>query len=188
MAHPKRCGESLLGRIAGKSSFPPNTRSVPIPATPMGAATIARAWFGQSRRVFKDSRRIASTCSTCTSGTVRHRSKKFCERWMTLFARERFSTWECRILLRGKPQECKPSPSFAVGLRSCKAEGTSGHRGDSKLEQLENNLGSLDAHLSPEQMKRLDDISRVSMGFPHELLANPTIKQTIHGGVEVQRK
>ncbi len=60
--------------------------------------------------------------------------------------------------------------------------------GASKLEQLENNLGSLDAHLSPEQMKRLDDISRVSMGFPHELLANPTIKQTIHGGVEVQRK
>src|SRR6266403_5404480 len=88
MAHPKRCWESFLGRSAGKSSYPPNTRSVPIPATPMVAATIARAWFGQSRRVFKDSKRIASTCSTCTSGTVRHRSKKFCERWMTLFARE----------------------------------------------------------------------------------------------------
>jgi diketogulonate reductase-like aldo/keto reductase len=60
--------------------------------------------------------------------------------------------------------------------------------GASKLEQLQNNLGSLNAHLSPDQIKRLDDISRVEMGFPHQHLANPTIKRTISGGVEVQRK
>jgi aryl-alcohol dehydrogenase-like predicted oxidoreductase len=60
--------------------------------------------------------------------------------------------------------------------------------GASKLEQLENNLGSLNTHLSPDQIKRLDDISRVEMGFPHAILANPTIKQTISGGVEVHRK
>jgi aryl-alcohol dehydrogenase-like predicted oxidoreductase len=60
--------------------------------------------------------------------------------------------------------------------------------GASKLAQLEDNLGSLNTHLSPDQIKRLDDISRVEMGFPHAILANPTIKQTIAGGVEVLRR
>jgi hypothetical protein len=31
-------------------------------------------------------------------------------------------------------------------------------------------------------------MSRVEMAFPHEHLANPTIKQTIHGEVELQHK
>jgi aryl-alcohol dehydrogenase-like predicted oxidoreductase len=60
--------------------------------------------------------------------------------------------------------------------------------GASKLELLENNLGTLNTHLRPGQIKRLDEISRVEMGFPHAILANPTIKQTIAGGVEVHRK
>jgi aryl-alcohol dehydrogenase-like predicted oxidoreductase len=60
--------------------------------------------------------------------------------------------------------------------------------GASKLEQLENNLGSLNTPLGPDQLKRLDDISRIAMGYPHEHLANPTIQQHISGGVEVRRK
>src|ERR1700730_2386058 len=60
--------------------------------------------------------------------------------------------------------------------------------GASKIEQLENNLGSLNTHLSSDQIKRLDDMSRIAMGFPHEHLANPTIQQMISGGVEVRRK
>jgi hypothetical protein len=57
-----------------------------------------------------------------------------------------------------------------------------------KLEQLENNLGSLNTHLSPDQIKRLDDISRIAMGYPHEHLANPAVQQQIFGGVEIHRK
>jgi hypothetical protein len=60
--------------------------------------------------------------------------------------------------------------------------------GASKLEQLENNLAALNTRLSPDQIKRLDDISRVEMGFPHAVLANPSIKQMIFGEVEVRRK
>jgi len=60
--------------------------------------------------------------------------------------------------------------------------------GASKVEQLQNNLDALNTRLSPDQIKRLDDISRVEMGFPHATLANPSIKQIIFGGVEVQRK
>jgi aryl-alcohol dehydrogenase-like predicted oxidoreductase len=60
--------------------------------------------------------------------------------------------------------------------------------GASKLEQLENNLDALNTQLSPDQINRLDDISRVEMGFPHAVLANPSIKQMIFGGVEVHPK
>jgi hypothetical protein len=60
--------------------------------------------------------------------------------------------------------------------------------GASKLEQLQNNLDALNTQLSPDQIKRLDDISRVEIGFPHAVLANPSIKQMIFGGVEVHRK
>jgi len=33
----------------------------------------------------------------------------------------------------------------------------------------------------------INEARRVEMGFPHAILANPTIKQTISGGVEVHR-
>ena len=85
--------------------------------------------------------------------------------------------------------EVKKSPAqVALAWLLSKSTVTSVLLGASKLEQLENNLGSLHTHLGPDQIKRLDDISSVEMGFPHAILANPTIKQTISGGVEVNRK
>jgi aryl-alcohol dehydrogenase-like predicted oxidoreductase len=85
--------------------------------------------------------------------------------------------------------EVQKSPAqVALAWLLSKPTVTSVLLGASKLEQLENNLGSLNTPLSPDQIKRLDAISRVDMGFPHEHLANPMIKQTISGGVEVHRK
>jgi aryl-alcohol dehydrogenase-like predicted oxidoreductase len=85
--------------------------------------------------------------------------------------------------------EVQKSPvQVALAWLLSKSTVTSVLLGASKLAQLENNLGSLNTHLSPDQIQRLDDISRVEMGFPHAILANPTIKQTISGGVEVHRK
>src|SRR6202011_2868921 len=82
--------------------------------------------------------------------------------------------------------EIQKSPSqVALAWLLSKSAVTSVLLGASKLEQLENNLGSLNTHLSPDQIKRLDDISRIAMGYPHEHLANPTIQQQISGGVEV---
>jgi aryl-alcohol dehydrogenase-like predicted oxidoreductase len=82
----------------------------------------------------------------------------------------------------------KSAAQVALAWLLSKPTVTSVLLGASKLEQLENNLGSLNTHLSPDQIQRLDDVSRVEMGFPHAILANPTIKQTISGGVEVQRR
>jgi aryl-alcohol dehydrogenase-like predicted oxidoreductase len=85
--------------------------------------------------------------------------------------------------------EVQKSPAqVALAWLLSKSTVTSVLLGASKLEQLENNLGALNTHLGPEQIERLDELSRIEMGFPHEHLANPTIRQTISGGVEVQRR
>jgi hypothetical protein len=61
--------------------------------------------------------------------------------------------------------ELKKSPAqVALAWLLSKSTVTSVLLGASKLEQLENNLCSLNTHLSPDQIKRLDDISRVEMG------------------------
>jgi aryl-alcohol dehydrogenase-like predicted oxidoreductase len=50
------------------------------------------------------------------------------------------------------------------------------------LRQIEDTLGSLDLTLTPEQMNRLDGASRIEPGFPHDFLAQPAIRELIHGG------
>jgi aryl-alcohol dehydrogenase-like predicted oxidoreductase len=85
--------------------------------------------------------------------------------------------------------EVQESPAqVALAWLLSKSTVTSVLLGASKLEQLENNLDALNTRLSLDQIKRLDDISRVEMGFPHAALANPSIKQIIFGGVEIHRK
>jgi aryl-alcohol dehydrogenase-like predicted oxidoreductase len=37
--------------------------------------------------------------------------------------------------------------------------------------QLDDNLGCLDLELAPEQRARLDEVSRIELGFPHDFLA-----------------
>lgn len=60
--------------------------------------------------------------------------------------------------------------------------------GASKIKQLEDNLGSIDVKLSADQVRRLDDVSQIALGFPHETLANPVNKEMITGGFEIYRK
>jgi aryl-alcohol dehydrogenase-like predicted oxidoreductase len=48
-------------------------------------------------------------------------------------------------------------------------------------EQLEGNLGCLEVELSAEQLDRLDAVSRVDLGFPHEFLRKDPIRGYVHG-------
>jgi aryl-alcohol dehydrogenase-like predicted oxidoreductase len=50
------------------------------------------------------------------------------------------------------------------------------------LKQLEDNLGALDVSLSAEQRARLEEVSAITLGFPHDLLRQPTMVQSITGG------
>ena len=57
--------------------------------------------------------------------------------------------------------------------------------GARKLTQLEDNLQSLEIAFSPEQLRRLDKVSSVPMGFPGDIL-NSAISDSLFGGMRDQ--
>jgi aryl-alcohol dehydrogenase-like predicted oxidoreductase len=54
--------------------------------------------------------------------------------------------------------------------------------GARKLSQIQDNLGCLEVKLSADQAERLEKISEIEYGFPHDFLAKPTIRDYVHGG------
>ena len=61
--------------------------------------------------------------------------------------------------------------------------------GARNLGQIQDNLSSLTLLLSEDTMSRLDRVSAVSLGFPHDFLSSPMIRQMVHGTevVEIPR-
>lgn len=55
--------------------------------------------------------------------------------------------------------------------------------GARKLSQLEDNLASLDLELSTEQLKILDEASRVDLGFPYDLYNRQLVAGFRYGGM-----
>jgi aryl-alcohol dehydrogenase-like predicted oxidoreductase len=53
------------------------------------------------------------------------------------------------------------------------------------LDQLQDVLGSLEVELSAEHLSRLDELSRIELGFPYNLLAGPD-GQVVYGDLEPQ--
>jgi aryl-alcohol dehydrogenase-like predicted oxidoreductase len=56
--------------------------------------------------------------------------------------------------------------------------------GATKSGQLADNLASLGLTLGDAHLARLDDVSAVEMGFPHDFLADETIENVIFGGTK----
>ncbi len=54
--------------------------------------------------------------------------------------------------------------------------------GAKKASQIEDNLKSIDIKLTKEQLQRLDTISKIECGFPHDFLSSDRIKDLIYGG------
>jgi aryl-alcohol dehydrogenase-like predicted oxidoreductase len=54
--------------------------------------------------------------------------------------------------------------------------------GARKVSQIKDNLGCLDFELTREQLKRLDEKSRIELGFPHDFLASEFIQNILYGG------
>ncbi|MEH1888585.1 MAG: aldo/keto reductase [Nostoc sp.] len=54
--------------------------------------------------------------------------------------------------------------------------------GARKLTQFQDNLASLDVSLSPEHLQRLDEVSQIELGFPHDFLQNDVIRDRLFGG------
>jgi aryl-alcohol dehydrogenase-like predicted oxidoreductase len=54
--------------------------------------------------------------------------------------------------------------------------------GARKLTQFQDNLASLDVTLSPEHLQRLNEVSKIELGFPHEFLQSEMIRDRLFGG------
>ena len=55
--------------------------------------------------------------------------------------------------------------------------------GARKLSQLQDNLASLDLTLSADQLKTLDEASRIELGFPHDFYATEGVRALAYGGL-----
>lgn len=56
--------------------------------------------------------------------------------------------------------------------------------GAREIEQLKDNLASLDLKLTADQRKRLDMVSRIQMGFPHDFLNKELVQAFSFGGLK----
>ncbi|MEV5982523.1 aldo/keto reductase [Streptomyces sp. NPDC052114] len=54
--------------------------------------------------------------------------------------------------------------------------------------QLEDNLGALDVDFTDAQLARLDEVSAVELGFPHDLLASARSRTLVHGDMKVEAR
>lgn len=54
--------------------------------------------------------------------------------------------------------------------------------GARKVSQAKDNLACLDFTLPGEFMKRLDEVSKIELGFPHDFLAKKAVSDFLHGG------
>jgi len=55
--------------------------------------------------------------------------------------------------------------------------------GARRLSQVRDNLGCLDVTLSEEHLRRLDEVSRIELGFPHDFYADPVRRDRLFGGL-----
>ena len=55
--------------------------------------------------------------------------------------------------------------------------------GARKLSQLQDNLASLDLRLTADQLKTLDEASRIEPGFPRDLYVKVMVRAIRYGGV-----
>ncbi|MFE7115404.1 aldo/keto reductase [Streptomyces sp. NPDC057654] len=54
--------------------------------------------------------------------------------------------------------------------------------------QLEDNLGALDVDFTAAQLARLDEISAIELGFPHDLLASAPMRKATAGDLKIEAR
>ena len=78
-------------------------------------------------------------------------------------------------------KEANRSPVQAA-LNWLRQRGTLPILGASNVGQVQDALGCLDWQLNAPQMERLDKVSAIRLGFPHEFLTSPPVLKFFYGG------
>jgi aryl-alcohol dehydrogenase-like predicted oxidoreductase len=55
--------------------------------------------------------------------------------------------------------------------------------GARKLSQVQDNLASIDLHLSGDHLRRLDEVSGIELGFPHDFFTKDMVRGFAYGGM-----
>jgi aryl-alcohol dehydrogenase-like predicted oxidoreductase len=79
----------------------------------------------------------------------------------------------------------RPLAQVALAWVSAQPGMTAPILGASKLDQLHDNLSSLEIRLTPEQLQTLDESSAIDPGFPYSIFT-PEINRSIFGGTSVR--
>ncbi|GAP98045.1 aldo/keto reductase [Leptolyngbya sp. NIES-2104] len=80
---------------------------------------------------------------------------------------------------------CSPS-QLALSWLKAQSDNIIPIIGARKLSQFQDNLDCLSVEISPEQLQRLDEISKIEPGFPHDFLASDMIRDRLFGGTYSQ--
>ncbi|HEV2178517.1 MAG TPA: aldo/keto reductase [Terriglobia bacterium] len=73
--------------------------------------------------------------------------------------------------------------SSQVALNWLRSKGAIPIIGGRRVDQIKENLACLNFMLPDEHVLRLDNISRIELGFPHDFLANDTVRNFVFGGM-----
>lgn len=77
----------------------------------------------------------------------------------------------------------RPASHVALGWIRQQANGIIPIVGAQDARQLEENLAGLDLRLSEEQLQRLDEISKIEPGYPHDFLAREDTRERVYGSL-----
>jgi aryl-alcohol dehydrogenase-like predicted oxidoreductase len=77
----------------------------------------------------------------------------------------------------------RPASHVALGWIRQHGNGIIPIVGAQDTRQLEENLACLDLRLSEEQLQRLDQISKIEPGYPHDLLAREDTRERVYGNL-----
>lgn len=78
-------------------------------------------------------------------------------------------------------QELGATPA-QVALAWVRQKGTIPIVGARNAQQLKDSLGTVNVHISAEAMARLDEVSAIEVGFPHDFLAREAVQQLFYNG------
>jgi diketogulonate reductase-like aldo/keto reductase len=56
--------------------------------------------------------------------------------------------------------------------------------GARRATQIQNNLKCLEWELTSEQIAKLDEATKIELGFPYDFLANDFVRQIVFGGTQ----
>jgi aryl-alcohol dehydrogenase-like predicted oxidoreductase len=85
------------------------------------------------------------------------------------------------LIATARELDCRPSQAALAWVRQRPDAVVIPIVGARKAEQLRENLGCLEVVLSDEQRVRLDEASRIELGFPHDFLRQDAIVRLVHG-------